>query len=185
MASTLKDIGRDLGLSVVTVSKVLRNYPDISEQTKQSVLKRMKELKYQPNYAARALITGRTSTMGLIVPYLLHPFFANIANAMSAEIRRHGYGMLIASCDEESEIEQQEILQLLASRVDVMINASAQSGTENRNSHRSVTVLDGRNLRNLYRNRAIGCVLEGPSRCASMSIWTASFFNRFLAGRHI
>jgi hypothetical protein len=52
--------------------------------------------------------------------------------------------------------------------------------TGNRNSHPSVTVLDGRNL---YRNRAIGCVLEGSSRCASMSIWTASFFNQFLAGR--
>ena len=52
--------------------------------------------------------------------------------------------------------------------------------TGNRNSHPSVTVLDGRNL---YRNRAIGCVLEGSSRCASMSIWTASFFNQFLTGR--
>jgi LacI family transcriptional regulator len=130
MASTLKDIARDLGLSVVTVSKVLRNHPDISEKTKKRVLERVKELNYQPNYAARALITGRTSTMGLIVPDLLHPFFANIANAMSAEIRRHGYGLLITSSDEEPEIEKQEIQQLLARRVDVMIIASAQSGTE-------------------------------------------------------
>jgi LacI family transcriptional regulator len=130
MAVTLKDIARDLELSVVTVSKVLRNHPDISEHTKKRVLKRMKELNYQPNYAARALITGRTWTMGLIVPDLLHPFFANIANAMSVEIRGQGYGVLIASSDEESEIEQQEIQQLLARRVDVMIVASTQSSTE-------------------------------------------------------
>jgi len=130
MAATLKDIARDLGLSVVTVSKVLRNHPDISEHTKKRVLTRMKELNYQPNYAARALITGRTWTMGLIVPDLLHPFFANVAKAMSTGIRGQGYGMLIASSDEEPELEQKEIQQLLARRVDVMIVASAQSTTE-------------------------------------------------------
>jgi LacI family transcriptional regulator len=60
MATTLKDIARDLGLSAITVSKVLRNHPDISEATRRKVLKRVEELDYQPNYAARALITGRT-----------------------------------------------------------------------------------------------------------------------------
>jgi|WetSurMetagenome_2_1015567.scaffolds.fasta_scaffold62882_2 LacI family transcriptional regulator len=130
MATTLKDIAHDLGLSVVTVSKVLRNHPDISKHTKERVLKRMKELNYQPNYAARALITGRTWTMGLIVPDLLHPFFANVANAISTEIRGQGYGMLIASSDEEPELEQKEIQQLLARRVDVMIIASTQPTTE-------------------------------------------------------
>jgi LacI family transcriptional regulator len=130
MAATLKDVAHDLGLSVVTVSKVLRNHPDISELTKRRVLQRMKELNYQPNYAARALITGRTWTIGLIVPDLLHPFFANIAQAMSTQVRGHGYGVIIASSDEESEIEQKEIQQLLARRVDVLIVASAQSTPE-------------------------------------------------------
>jgi LacI family transcriptional regulator len=130
MALTLKDVARDLSLSVVTISKVLRNHPDISDQTKKRVLARLKELNYQPNYAARALITGRTLMMGLIVPDLLHPFFANIANSMSSEIRKQGYGMLIASSDEEPEVEQREIQQLLARNVDVMIIASSQSGTD-------------------------------------------------------
>lgn len=58
MAARLKDIAQDLGLSVVTISKVLRNHPDISEETRKRVLKRMKELHYQPNFAARSLITG-------------------------------------------------------------------------------------------------------------------------------
>lgn len=130
MAATLKDVARDLELSVVTVSKVLRNHPDISEKTKARVLKRMKELNYQPNYAARALITGRSWTMGLIVPDLLHPFFANIAQEISDEVRGHGYGVIIASSDEEPEIERSEILQLLARQVDVLIVASAQSSPE-------------------------------------------------------
>jgi len=58
MAARLKDIAKDLNLSVVTISKVLRNHPDIGKETRQRVLQRMKELNYRPNLAARALVTG-------------------------------------------------------------------------------------------------------------------------------
>jgi LacI family transcriptional regulator len=130
MAARLKDIARDLGLSVVTISKVLRNHPDIGEKTREKVLKRMRELNYQPNYTARALITGRTSTMGLVVPDLLHPFFATIAKAISTEIQNQGYSLIISTSDENPELERQQIRQLLARRVDVMILASAQHSVE-------------------------------------------------------
>jgi LacI family transcriptional regulator len=60
MAVTMKDIARDLGVSVVTVSKALRNHTDISEKMRQRVLKRVWELNYYPNLAARALVTGKT-----------------------------------------------------------------------------------------------------------------------------
>jgi len=109
MAVRLKDIAGDLGLSMVTVSKVLRNHPDIGEHTRKRVLKRVKELNYQPNYAARSLITGQTWTIGLVVPDLLHPFFADIAKAISGEVRREGYSLFISTSDEEPELEQQEI----------------------------------------------------------------------------
>ena len=130
MAARLKDIAQDLGLSVVTVSKVLRNHPDISEATRKRVLKRMKELNYQPNLAARSLITGKTCTIGLVVPDLLHPFFAQVAKAMSVEVRRKGYSLFISSSDEDPALEQEEIAQLIARRVDVMIIASAQRTLE-------------------------------------------------------
>ena len=122
----MKDIARDMGLSTVTISKVLRGHSDISEETCKRVLKRMEELNYQPNLAARALITGRTSTIGLVVPDLLHPFFAQIAKAVSAGIRGQGYSLIITSSEEDPELERQEIEQLLARRVDVMLIASAQ-----------------------------------------------------------
>ena len=61
----MKDIAQDLGVSVVTVSKVLRNHSDISAETRERVLKRMKELNYRPNLAARALVTGKSYFMGL------------------------------------------------------------------------------------------------------------------------
>ena len=130
MATRLKDIARDLGLSVVTVSKVLRQHPDISEQTRKRVLKRVAELNYQPNYAARTLITGRTWTVGLVVPDLLHPFFANIAKAISKAIRSQGFSLFISSSNEEPELERKDIQQLLARRVDVIIVASVQSSVE-------------------------------------------------------
>jgi len=126
MVARLKDIASDLGLSVVTISKVLRNHPDIGEQTRKRVLKRMKELNYQPNFAARSLTTGRTWTIGLVVPDLLHPFFAQIAKDISVEVRKKGYSLFISSSDEDPALEQEEIAQLLARRVDVMLIASSQ-----------------------------------------------------------
>lgn len=130
MATRLKDIANDLGLSVVTVSKVLRNHPDIGEATRKRVLKRMREVNYQPNLAARSLVTGRTWTLGLVVPDLLHPFFAEIAKAISVEARKQGYSLLISSSDEDPDLEVQEIRQLLARRVDVILVASAQSSLD-------------------------------------------------------
>lgn len=126
MAVRLKDIADDLGLSIVTISKVLRDHPDIAAETRRRVLKRMRELNYQPNFAARSLVTGRTWTLGLVVPDLLHPFFAEIAKSISLEARKQGYSLLISSSDEDPELEEQEIKQLLARRVDVILVASAQ-----------------------------------------------------------
>jgi LacI family transcriptional regulator len=86
MATTMKDIARDLGVSVVTVSKVLRNHSDIGEQTRKRILQRMKELNYQPNPAARTLVSGRTNLVGLIVPDLVYPFLAQVAKGISAKL---------------------------------------------------------------------------------------------------
>lgn len=126
MAVRLKDIANELGLSVVTVSKVLRDHPDIGADTRKRVLNRMRELNYQPNLAARSLVTGRTWTLGLVVPALVHPFFADIAQAISSETSSRGYSLFIASSDDDPELEVREIKQLLARRVDVIIVASAQ-----------------------------------------------------------
>jgi LacI family transcriptional regulator len=106
---------------------VLRNHPDISEKTRERVLKRMKELDYQPNFAARSLITGHSWSIGLVVPDLLHPFFAQIAKAISGEVRTRGYCLLISSSDEDPQVEEEEIRQLVARRVDVLLIASARS----------------------------------------------------------
>jgi LacI family transcriptional regulator len=126
----MKDIARDLGVSVVTVSKVLRNHSDISAATRKRVLQRMKEVNYQPNPAARTLVTGRTNLIGLIVPDLVHPFFAQVAKGISAKLRVQDYSLIISSSEDDPNMEQREIDQMLARRVDALILASTQSSVE-------------------------------------------------------
>jgi LacI family transcriptional regulator len=131
MPVRLKDIARDLNVSTVTVSKVLRGNTDISEKTRARVLKRMQELKYQPNMLARGLASGRTYTMGLVVPDLVQPFFAEFAKSLSEVLRNHHHALLIASSEENPEIEQQEIRTLLSRGVDVLLIASCQPKLKN------------------------------------------------------
>jgi len=130
MAVRMKDIAQDLGVSMVTVSKVLRNHPDISKETRERVLRRMEELKYRPNLAARTLVTGKTHLMGLIVPDLVHSFFSQIANAISKILRARGYSLVISSSQEDIELEQQEIDHLLTRSADCLFIASTQCDVE-------------------------------------------------------
>lgn len=131
MAVRLKDIARDLGVSVVTVSKVLRGNADIGDATRMRVLKRMKELNYQPNMMARGLASGRTYTVGLVVPDLVHPFFGEFAKSLGGVLRTNNRALILASSEEDPEIERQEIRTLLNRGVDVLIIASCQANLRN------------------------------------------------------
>jgi LacI family transcriptional regulator, galactose operon repressor len=130
MTTRMKDIARDLGVSVITISKVLRNHPDIGDETRERVLARVKELDYRPNFAARSLVTGRSYLVGLVVPDLLHPFFAEVAKSLSDALRKNGYYLIVSSSEEDPELEEQEINQLMARRLDTLIVASCRSTVE-------------------------------------------------------
>jgi LacI family transcriptional regulator len=121
------DIAKDLNVSVVTVSKVLRNQGRISDATRNRVLCRAKELHYQMNWVARSLVTQRTYTIGLLLPEFAHPFFAEIARSVAHATRRHGYHVVISSFEEDPELEVSEIDTLLARRVDGLMIATTQS----------------------------------------------------------
>ena len=73
---TMKDIAQACGVSIITVSKAMRGRPDIGAETRKRVLAKAKELNYRPNLTARSLVTGQSRQVGVIVPTLLHPFFA-------------------------------------------------------------------------------------------------------------
>jgi len=122
----LKDIAHDLNVSVMTVSKVVRGCADVGAETRSRVLVRIKELNYQPNWVARSLAARRTFIIGLIVPDLMHSFFAEIAKGVSATIRPLGYDVVICNSEEDCAFESSEVDHLLARQVDGLILASAQ-----------------------------------------------------------
>lgn len=155
MTIRMKDIARDLGLSVVTVSKVLRDHPDIGEETRKRVLQRVKELDYEPNILARSLVTGRSYLVGLIVPGLIHPFFAEVARSLSKAIVPKGYSLIVSSSEEDATLEDREIRHLLARRLDALVIAS--TGADAKLFHRMQKeaqpfVLIDRSLDNLDAN---------------------------------
>lgn len=124
MAVRMKDIARAIGVSTVTVSKVLNNDPTISVATRDRVLACAKELNYRKNQAALGLATGKSNMVGLIVPEIVHGFFSEVAAGVSDFLRGHGYGLIISSSRDDSALEAEEIRQMLARRVDAVILAS-------------------------------------------------------------
>jgi LacI family transcriptional regulator len=130
MTVRMKDIADALGVSVVTVSKAIHNHHDISEATKKRVMARVKELNYRPNLAARGLSTGQNYMVGLIVPDLVHAFFAELANGLSSILREQGYGLILSSSREDPDLENREIEEMLARRVDVLLLASCQQSPD-------------------------------------------------------
>jgi LacI family transcriptional regulator len=124
MGVTLKDIAQEVGVSVVTVSKALRNRADIGEETRRRVVASARRLRYRPNLTARSLVTGKSFLIGMVVPGLLHPFFAEVARSMSDALRAHGYYVIITSSEEDPEMEGREIEQLLGRQLDALVIAS-------------------------------------------------------------
>jgi len=113
-------------VSVMTVSKVVRGCADVGAETRSRVLARIKELNYQPNWVARSLAARRTFMIGLIVPDLMHSFFAEIAKGIASSIRPFGYDVVICNSEENCDLETSEIERLLGRQVDGLILASAQ-----------------------------------------------------------
>jgi LacI family transcriptional regulator len=125
LAIRLKDIADDLGVSLMTVSKALRGHTDISDETRERVLRRARELRYQPNWIARSLATRRSYTVGLVIPDLMHSFFAEVASGLTKSLSASGYQVFVANSNEDPQAERGEIEALLARGVDGLVIASA------------------------------------------------------------
>ena len=129
MPVTLEDIARALNISKMTVSRAINNHPEISTATRERVLAAARKMNYRPNQFARALMTNQSYLIGIVVPDLMHSYFAEICRGVETHARPIGYQNLICSTEEEPRKEQDEIEALL-SRTDGLIVASAMSGDE-------------------------------------------------------
>jgi LacI family transcriptional regulator len=123
MAVTMKEIARDVGVSVITVSKVLRNHEDISRKTRDRVMRRAMELGYRLNLTTRSLVTGRSSLVGLLVPDLLHSFFAEVARSLAAVLHENGLYLIICSSEGDPNLERHQLEHLLSRRLDAIVVA--------------------------------------------------------------
>jgi LacI family transcriptional regulator len=129
MPVTLEDIARALNVSKMTVSRAINNHPEISTATRERILATARKMNYRPNQFARALMTNQSYLIGIVVPDLMHSYFAEICRGVETHARPNGYQNLICSTEEEPRKEQDEVEALL-SRTDGLIVASAMSGRE-------------------------------------------------------
>ncbi|MEZ0076916.1 DNA-binding LacI/PurR family transcriptional regulator [Planotetraspora sp. GP83] len=119
-AATIHAVAALAGVSPSTVSRALNSPGLVNAVTRQRVLESAEQLGYQPNRAARSLVLGRTSNLGLIVPDIANPFFTPFIKAVQAQVRQASYSLFLADTDEDVEVEV-EAARAMAKQVDGMI----------------------------------------------------------------
>ncbi|WP_019912096.1 LacI family DNA-binding transcriptional regulator [Paenibacillus sp. HW567] len=121
----IKDVAKQAGLSVNTVSRVLNNRGYISQETREKVHQVMKELNYQPNEMARALFKKKSNMIGLIIPTVAHPFFAELTYHLEYFADQKGYKLLLCNSNRNVSKEGDYIDMLKKNQVDAIIMGSA------------------------------------------------------------
>lgn len=125
-SATIADIGRELGLSAMTVSRALNGSPDVNEDTRRRVLHRAELLNYRPNRWARSLVTNKSCIIGMVVPDISHSYFSEITRAVQETMEAHGYDLMLCHTHGDVVRERAAINMLLGSRVDGLVVASQQ-----------------------------------------------------------
>lgn len=127
---TIKDIARSLKISPSTVSRALKDHPDISPATKKAVRELAQELDYQPNSVALSLRKSKTFTIGVIIPQIVHHFFSTVISGIEDVAYKAGYHVMICQSNESFDREKASAQALLASRVDGMLVSVAQETSD-------------------------------------------------------
>ena len=112
---TIKEVAAKSGVGIGTVSRVINNSPQISEETRAKVLKAIEELHYVPNIAGKRLSQNRSNVLAVIVPIIAHPYFTKLIAELELAADKRGYSLLVVSSQHRIEKEK-EILQRIAQR---------------------------------------------------------------------
>lgn len=118
---TIRDVAREAGVSVGTVSRVVNGHPSVTEAKKRVVLEVIARLGFQPDTAAQSLRRGTNRTIGVIIPDLRNPFFAELVQRIELRAKERGYSVLFASSDEQTESEEQLIANLARRKVEGVV----------------------------------------------------------------
>lgn len=127
---TIKDIARKLGVSVSTVSRALKDHPDISQETKNLIRNFAQEMNYRPNVLALSLRRQKSNTLGLIIPEIVHHFFSTVISGIEDLSYREGYNLIICQSNENQFREAANLQTLIDHRVDGIL-VSVSKSTQN------------------------------------------------------
>ncbi|HJO93032.1 MAG TPA: LacI family DNA-binding transcriptional regulator [Victivallales bacterium] len=130
MSKTIKDIANLANVSVSTVSRVLNNKFDVSSKTREKILKLMDEHGYKPNSIARGLVSHKTFTVGLIIPDISNPFFAELACSIENRAKNFGYSVIFYNTDNENQREKDAVKLMQSKMVDGVIVSFSRDGKE-------------------------------------------------------
>jgi LacI family transcriptional regulator len=127
-AITIRDIAKELHLSVSTVSKALRDSYEISEKTKKLVLEYAQENNYRPNPMAQSLKRGHSKSIGIVVSSIDNQFFSQVINGMESEAYSQGYNVIITQSHESYDLEVQNVGHLIHRAIDgLLISISTET----------------------------------------------------------
>ena len=127
---TIKDIARELGISVSTVSRALKDHPDISTETKKQVQQLASQFNYRPNTLALGLRKQKTNTIGVVVPEIIHHFFSSVISGIDDVAYSAGYSTILCQTNEDSERERKCIQNMLDMRADGFLISISKSTTD-------------------------------------------------------
>lgn len=130
MRATIKDVARLAGVSTATVSNVLTGRKVVSQELKERVTEAMKHLEYKPNSIARSLKTNQSHTIGVIVPDILNPFFAEVLKNIGQQVSMQDYQMVMYDSGESVKKEKKLLNLLLNSEVDGIIDITSRLDRE-------------------------------------------------------
>jgi LacI family transcriptional regulator len=126
----MSDVAREAGVSLMTVSRVVNNKGEISDETRLRVQTVIERLGYRPSGIARSLAGGQTYTIGLVVPDIANPYFSGIAHGVASVANAEGFGVLLCDCEEFTSLELTMLDVLEEKRVDGVIVAAPRTPTE-------------------------------------------------------
>ena len=128
--TSLKDLAGELGVSIATVSRALRNSPEIGREMQQRVKDLAKKLNYRPNPFAQSLRKEAPKVIGVVVPNLVTHYYAAVLDGIEDEARRAGYSVISANSHEDFEDERQAIDNFIGLHVEGIIACLAQTTTD-------------------------------------------------------
>ncbi len=121
MTATLRDVAREAGVSIRTVSRVVNNKEEIADETRQRVLTVIDRLGYRPNTLARSLVSGKTRSIAVVIPQITDPFYPEFVQGVESVARQQEYHVFLCNTDEDPAQEYRTLEALASKQVDGII----------------------------------------------------------------